>query len=243
MVSNMQDIDGEPSKAGGREHLATCALPAICSSPWRLQRRGGHCSLWSSSRRGWITVAVVGLTACATSVDLPERVQTVPGTSGGRYIERIDFSYTPAQPRSFSQLKLCIAEHVHDKGATLRDSAGSFVGAATGTYYQIQRNQAVSGGPVFKYIDEGSTTLVASGLTRTASSAGLVVDLVRFDLKAATGPQGLTLVFSQIARAQENTGGMANDGFGPVGAWPGARAPEVYTALEQLAGRLKACLG
>ena len=195
------------------------------------------------SRHSLTVALVAALTACATPGQLPDRVHTVTGSSGGTYIARVDFSYVPPQPRSFSQLKLCIAEHVHQQGAQLSDTAGSFVGAATGTYYQVNRSQTVIGGPVFKYIDEGATTLVASGLTRTESSGGLVVDLVRFDLKAATGPQGLTLVFSQIERAQQNTGGTANDGFGPVGTWAGARAPGVYTALEHLADRLKACLG
>ncbi|HEU4459743.1 MAG TPA: hypothetical protein VFR90_11525 [Methylibium sp.] len=188
-------------------------------------------------------VVAMGLTACATQVPMPPNVRLVEGAYGAVYINQVDFSYDTPAPMPFGRVKLCVAEHVGNSEVQLSDTAGSFVGAATGTYYQANNRQTSSGGSVFKYADDSAATLIATGGTRTAgSSLGLVIDYVRYDLKAASTARGVTLVFSNITRAQQNTGLIANRGFEPVGVSPGARAPGVYAALEATAQKLKTCL-
>jgi len=193
------------------------------------------------------TVLMVAvLSACETMVELPANVTTVSMNAGmgqGNFIDKADFSFDATREPAFSELKLCVAENVQNQAVQLRDSAGSFVGRATGTYYQTNNVQTQSGGAVFKYVDDGLATLVATGTTMAApSSMGLVQDVVRFDLRASVKGKNVALLFQNITRAQQNTGTSANDGFSPVGAWSGARAPGVIAALEAVAGKLRQCV-
>lgn len=154
-------------------------------------------------------------------------------------IEKVDQSFQTATPASFPKLKLCVAENVTNRAVTLNDSAGSFVGA-TGRYYQFNNSQSVGGGSVFKYADDSLATLIATGTT--SFNAALIGYVIRFDLKAAVDGNKVALVFSDISRAQQSTGFLRNDGFSPVAAVPGVRAPDVVAALEAVAAKIKSCL-
>lgn len=178
---------------------------------------------------------------CASQVQLPANVATSNGGDGGSYMERADFSYRADSPPQFSRVKLCIAENLNNDAVTLRDSAGSFVGPATGRYYQPDNRQNIGGGAIFKYSDDAAATLIATG--GISANTGLMVrDHIRFDLKASIAGPNVGLVLYNIRRAQENSGILANDGFKPVGVWPGARAPEVYAALEGVAFKVMNCI-
>lgn len=199
------------------------------------------------SKRGWGLAAVaLGMlgAGCATQVALPSHVAVTPvDSSNASYVDRVDLSYVAAAPRPFSKVKLCLAENVSNNAVTIRDSAGSWVGPATKTYYQTNNVQSVAGGSTFKYVDEASSTAVVTGTTVSGEGQGLLSkDFVRYDLKAATAGNKVALVFSNISRAQQDTGISKNDGFAPVGAWPGARAPDVVAALEKVGARVRACL-
>ncbi len=159
------------------------------------------------------------------------------------YMDSVDFSYQPTAAVAFPQLKMCIAENVSNNAVTLSDNAGAFVGPATGTYYQPSHSQTVQGGGIFKYVDDSSSTMIATGTTDGGPAAlGLTRDIVKFDLKAATSDAGITLKFGNITRAQQSTGSAANDGFGPVGMWRGAGAQRIYASLEALTNKIKSCL-
>lgn len=186
-----------------------------------------------------LTLLVGSLAGCA-AVPMPSNVSTRPGNESGDYINTVDFSYHPATMAvNFNKLKLCIAENVSNGAVQLRDASSSFVGPATGRYYNLQNNQTIQGGEVFKYSDSTLSTLIATG---TVNSPGMVEDIIKYDLKASASQTKVSLVFSNITRAQKSTGSLANDGFGPIGTWSGARPMQSYTALQGVANGIKQCL-
>jgi hypothetical protein len=185
---------------------------------------------------------LVPATALCAKWEVPANVTVRAEGKHASYMESVDFSYLPTAPIAFAQLKMCIAESVNNNAVTLSDSAGSFVGPATGIYYQNGNSQTVQGGGIFKYIDDSTSALIASGTTDGGPAAlGLTRDIVKFDLKAATSEAGVTLKFGNITRAQQSTGSVANNGFGPVGMWRGAGAQRIYASLETVAGKIKNC--
>ncbi len=190
-----------------------------------------------------LMLAIFPASTFAANVEMPSNVTTVPGTGKNRHIDTIDFSFAPTQVIEFSKLKLCIAENMTNNAVTLSDSSGSFVGPATGHYYSNDRSQTVQGGGIFKYLDDSTSVLIANGTTDGGTSSwGLIRDILKFDLKAAVNAESITLRYSNITRAQQDTGISTNDGFHAVGTWKGARPKQVYGALELLANRIKACI-
>jgi hypothetical protein len=204
--------------------------------PWVLMHRPGQVALTAA-----LIAVVVG--CAAPPVQLPSNVAVTRGAHGEAYIDKVDFSYRSQNQRDFAKLKLCVAENVSNNAVGLRDSAGSFVGAASRTYYQTNNTQSVGGSGVFKYVDDSQSTLIANGTTVSGdNSAILSKDFVRFELKAGVSGNDVALMFYAITRAQQNTGSLANDGFGPVVVAWGARAPDVYASIEAVASKVKACL-
>lgn len=192
-------------------------------------------------RKRTIVLFVAISTGCA-SVPMPSNVTTT-SIESNNYIDTVDFSYQSSQTKTFSKLKLCIAENVSNGAVSLQDSSGSFVGPATGRYYQIDHSQVIHGGGAFKYLDDTIFTLIAQGTVDGGPVAfGITKDFVKFDLKAAIDGRAVTLKFLNITRAQQSTGAIVNDGFNPVGTWSGARPIQVYDTLEGVANKVKACL-
>ena len=190
-----------------------------------------------------IILTAMALAGCAgPTVQLPSNVTLTHGSRDEAYIDRVDFSYRSPARHDFSKLKLCVAENVSNGSVSLRDSAGSFVGAASRTYYQANNVQAVQGDGVFKLVDDPSSTLIATGTVVSGESTAIVKDYVRFELKASTSGENVGLDFYAITRAQQNTGSLANDGFAPVGVWFGSRAPDIYASIQKVADKLKGCI-
>lgn len=181
--------------------------------------------------------------AFAAKWEVPENVTTKPGPRHGSYADTVDFSYQAVQAVDFAKAKLCVAENVTNDAVSLQDAAGSFVGPATGNYYRNSNSQTVQGGAVFKYVDDATSVLIATGTADAGtSSLGLVHDLLKFDLKVGTAGNTITVRFSNILRAQQNTGSLANDGFQPIGTWKGSRFQRAYESLEGLAGKIRQCM-
>lgn len=179
---------------------------------------------------------------CAKPI-LPDNVTIRDADKRQSYLEAIDFSYQADHEIAFAAAKLCVAETINNSAVTLSDSAGSFVGAATGTYYSNDKSRTIAGGNVFKYVDDTVATLIANGTADGGPAVwGLTRDILKFDLKVATSGTGVTLKFSNIVRAQQNTGSGVNIGFTPVGTWKGAKPLQVYSVLEGIATKLKACI-
>lgn len=186
-----------------------------------------------------VLVIAVGLAGCGT-VKLPSNVTTIQGGSAsGKYIDRVDYSYD--ETVEFSALKLCVAENVSNDGVTMTDQSESWVGPWSGNTYSRGNTSTTSGGDTFKYMDDATQTVIAVG-TVPESGQGLIQRVVRFDLKAATKNNKVTLVFSKITHVQKDTGYAANTGFSQIGDWHGAGALDAVAALEGTANRIKSCL-
>lgn len=187
-----------------------------------------------------LAAALLPTVVLGAANDLPSNVTTTAVSKRAVYIDTIDFSYQTLQPTEFSKLKLCVAENISNNAVSLQDSAGSFVGPATGNYYQNNRTQTVQGSGIFKYLDDNAATLIATG-TADGGKLAFTRDVLKFDLKAGVSGNDVTIKFSNITRAQQNTGSSANNGFNPVGVWKGARAKQVYGAIEAVANKVKSC--
>jgi hypothetical protein len=180
------------------------------------------------------------ISGCAEA-PLPNNAITATHGSGN-YLESVDFSYQSGRPIPFSQVKLCVAKTISDDAVSLGDTAGSFASNG-GQYYQNNRTQVIQGGGVFKYVDDANSTLIAKGTVSGGAVAfGLTTEFVKFELEAAVRGNAVTLSFSKISRAQQNTGTLGNDGFSPVGTWSGAGSKQVYDAVEGVADKIKGCL-
>ncbi len=196
---------------------------------------------------GMSLVGILVLASCASQTPeqtaLPANVSIMrSGTAD--YVDKVDFSSAVKAGKSFSDLKLCVAETVTSDDVLLSDDAGSFVGPRTGNYYEIETNHVVTGREVIKYVDDGAATLIATGRTSAVSNGLMpITDLINFEIKAALSSDRLTMIFQNVTRAQQSTGYASNPGFGPVGTWNGARAPQVYSALQAVADRIRGCMG
>lgn len=185
---------------------------------------------------------LIFLSGCASQVPLPNNV-TTSQIGNATYIDRIDYSYQADNSPKFSSLKLCIAENFANNDVTLSDSSSSFVGAYTGTYYQVNKTQNVAGKGVFKYVDDSTSTLIANGTTTSVSQQLIpITDIVKFEVKSSVSGNKVKIEFFNISRAQKDTGYAGNNGFNPVGAWSGARAPDIVSSLENMADKIKSCL-
>ncbi len=189
-----------------------------------------------------VVILLIFLSGCASQVPLPANVTTTQ-SGNGTYIDRADYSYQTDSAPSFSSLKLCVAENFTNNDVTLSDSSSSFVGAYTGNYYQVDKTQNVTGKDVFKYVDDSTSTLIANGTTTSVSKQLVpITDIVKFEMKSSLKGRNVQIEFFNITRAQKDTGYATNDGFNPVGAWSGARAPDIIASLEGIANKIKSCL-
>lgn len=189
--------------------------------------------LWAAS--------LLAITSGCAEAPLPNNAVTATHGSGD-YLETVDFSYQSGRSIPFPQIKLCVAKSISDDTVSLRDAAGSFASNG-GQYYRNNQTQVIQGGGIFKYVDDANSTLVAKGTVSGGAVAfGLTTEFVKFELEAAVRGNAVKLNFSNISRAQQNTGTLSNDGFSPVGTWSGAGSKHVYDALEGVADRIRGCL-
>ena len=153
-------------------------------------------------------------------------------------VQMIDWSFSIDRPLEFSRLKRCVATNIHGDEVQLRDSAGSWVGPATGNYYQRDNRSTAQARDTFKMVDDKSQFLIAQG--QTDRTSGLSGWIIRFDLEAALEQGRVTMAMRNLRLAASNTGSLANDGFQPLGSW--YRFKSNYAALETVATTLKACI-
>jgi hypothetical protein len=153
-------------------------------------------------------------------------------------IEKIDWSFPFEKPLEFSRIKRCVATNIHSDEVQLRDSAGSWVGGATGNYYQRDNRGSAQARDTFKIVDDQSRFLIAQG--QTDRTSGLSGWIIRFDLEAGLEQGRVILTMRNLTLAASNTGSLANDGFRPLGSW--YRFKSNYAALDAVATTVKACL-
>lgn len=64
-------------------------------------------------------LAVVWLTGCATTVELPSNAHIIEGTKGWQFLDKVDFSYTVSRTYAFAGLQLCVTQNVFNQVSTL----------------------------------------------------------------------------------------------------------------------------
>ena len=153
-------------------------------------------------------------------------------------VEKIDFSFASDKPLDFSRIKRCVATNIHSDEVQLRDSAGSWVGPATGNYYQRDNRGTAQARETFKVIDDAGRFLIAQG--QTDRTSGLSGWIIRFDLEAGLEQGRVILTMRNLKLAASSTGLLANDGFQPLGSW--YRFKSNYAALDAVAATVKACI-
>jgi hypothetical protein len=151
------------------------------------------------------------------------------------------FKVSAAGAAPMSALPGCVASTISNDPVTLSDSAGSFVGAYTGTYYQVGSRREVGGGNIIQYISPGGEDIVAKGATMYSS--GLIQRSVRFTLRIRDLGPGRLYQFSGIEQAQTSTGYMPNSGYNRVHAAPGGGAGHVLGSLKSITADLESCIG
>ncbi|WP_346839803.1 hypothetical protein [Microbulbifer sp. SAOS-129_SWC] len=190
-------------------------------------------------------VAILAFAGCASmnapDPAIPDNVTlTPPAAYNQQFIDTVRFEEPIEVHRSPAR---CVAEYVNNRAVTLSDSSSSFVGAFTGNYYQVNNSTESAGGQVLKYSDEKE--VVAQGReTYTTTLLGVPIgNAVEFKLLVELGEGVVRLKFSDVQHAQLDTGGAANSGFGPVGAWRGAGPVDAYHVMEGVANKVMGCIG
>lgn len=187
----------------------------------------------------FICIALTGLVASyPLSVMAKEAFPPNVTIAKDKTVQMIDWSFPFDQPLEFARLKRCVATNVQSDEVQLRDSAGSWVGQATGNYYSQDNRSTVQARDMFKIVDEKGQFLVAQGQTQKTS--GLSGWIIRFDLEAALEQGRVTMTMRNLKLAASNTGSLSNDGFQPLGSW--YRFKSNYAALETVATVLKICI-
>lgn len=183
------------------------------------------------------------MTGVQTGLEQKPGVQlTAPG-EGRQYLDTVELT-RPAVPTSAEALPMCAAQIVRNKEVTLSDSAGSFFGAYTGQYYQVENARQAGGDNSGEYISPDGKKLVTKGAaTYSKSFAGLPQKMAAtylLTLKPADNKMRYT--FTDIQQAQLDTGAASNEGFYPVGAWSGANPIAVYNQLAGVADKMNSCI-
>lgn len=142
---------------------------------------------------------------------------------------------------STGDLAQCMAEAITNRGETLSDSTGSFVGPYSGVIYNRANTSQVAGGSVIEQLSSDGSAVVATGSVRYRRDS-LVTRSVRFTLTARRTGSGVTYRFSNLEQAQLETGYAKNTGYFPIGSWAAADPDKALSALESSADRVDACM-
>lgn len=184
-------------------------------------------------------IAIMGLLLSYPITALAK--DTVPANvtvRGNGILDKVDWSFVPAKTIEFSKLKRCVATNLQNDQIQLQDSAGSWVGPATGKYYRNNNQSAVAAQSVFKFVDEQAKALVAQGWIDK-----LVFGfrwIIRYDLELAIEGDGVKMVMRNVKLAMSNTGALSNDGFNDLRT--SYRFNQNYASLKDAADRMKSCI-
>lgn len=186
-------------------------------------------------------IAAIFIGGCAT----PQLPKNVMLSADGKFVDRMIFEKKTEQQAdaAYGHLKTCIAEHVNNEGVELSDSSGSFFGAATGNYYQVDNTRTTQGGQAIQTADDNTRTIIAKGVIPFAGGPMIPVgQYLKFTMRATAEDNSLKIAMSQIAVAQESTGNISNRGFSPLGVYPGSPADSAYAAADQLSAAIGNCV-
>lgn len=155
--------------------------------------------------------------------------------------------YKKSKPiKDFDQDSLvkCVLLSLNNDDTTLTDSASSFFGKYSGTYYDIGNNSTVSGGEVIKYILKDSTGLIAQAKTTYSTTFGIapITRTVRYDLLIEKNETNITFDANNITHAQLDSGSATNSGFTKLGAWDGSDPELAIDSIDTDIDKVYRCL-
>lgn len=185
------------------------------------------------------------LSGCAVdsvSTALSEREGVVLKStpSGIQFFDGINLN-RPAVTVNKDTMSMCLLSSLSNDTITLKSSAGSFVGAYTGNYYQANQQREAGGGQVIKYVSDDGDKAAANGLVKSSALWGIET-AVRFQLQLYVDAGKTSYNVSNIQQAQINTGTATNDGFDSIGAWSGSSPDKAYDSIVSAIDSLQQCL-
>ncbi len=189
-----------------------------------------------------IAISAIILSGCA-----PSRIEALNSVSGleygsGDFGAEVIESYTANRDITVSseKLALCVASSIDNGAIQLKDSSGSFVGAYSDNYYNIEKSNTISGGPTIQHASQGG--VVANGVTSYSSMA--IKYYVKYTLRVQQTESGLRYIFSNIQQAQGNTGSIPNSGFSKINTdkWSASGAESVIKLLDGELYKVQSCL-
>ena len=182
-----------------------------------------------------IVGAVAGLpVGVMAKTEIPDNVTV----RDNRIIEKIDWSFTPPGTVDFAKLKRCVAINLQNDEIQLKDSAGSWVGPATGNYYQRDNRSTIEGRDIFKIVDDQSKFLVAQGWIDKQVLAFKWI--IRFDLELGLEGGTVKMVMRNIKLAMSNTGSGTNNGFFDLST--SYRFKQNYETIKEKGEIIKSCI-
>ncbi|WP_084398314.1 hypothetical protein [Henriciella aquimarina] len=202
-----------------------------------------------------IAASAAMLAGCATSLEmpvLPENYTTTTGDYDQQYVDEVTFKYPAPETASFTdRVARCGVSNLSIDSFVAKDTSRSWVGPATGNYYEAGNRSTVEGSEVLKYISDSENIVVLSGRENYGQASGwqaaladsaLFENELDFDVEAALKEEKYVLTFKKIERASHSTGAIENRGFMPVGIWKGSRADEIVPVIDDVAERLNDCI-
>lgn len=193
-----------------------------------------------------ISLMLLGLWGCTAAPvkELPENVTlSEPQSRMGSTVRLVDAVTFERQGAVKQSPATCVSLNVDNSEVTLSDSSASFVGAYTGTYYDIESSRKEGGGATLQHADEESGVVVAKGVTEYTSGGLMPIGhAARYKLLVAPMPGKTVVQFKDIEYAQKSTGYMENTGFQRLGTWWGSGVMDAYAAMEQQADKVLDCI-
>lgn len=186
------------------------------------------------------------LTGCVNAPisDLPSNVTlTEPQSYYGSKVQMVEAVTFERSGKGMQNPSTCVSLTVDNSEVTLSDSSGSFVGPATGIYYDFGSSRTEGGGSTLQHTDNKTGIVVAKGVTEYSSGALIPIGhAVRYKLLVAPLEEKTVLQFKDIEQAQKSTGSVKNTGFKPLGSWAGAGTMAAYDAMKQQADKVLDCI-
>src|SRR5690606_20004483 len=179
---------------------------------------------------------VVILTGCAAN---PQNLKQYGDVKlNGNVLHSL--TVTHIEPANLGKLPVCVASTVTNESVMVSDSAGSFVGAYTGNYYQTNHSQEVGGGNVMQFVSPDGSEVVARGTTRYW--AAMIERAVRFTISIKDDGISRTYRFTGVEVAQINSGTWPNSGYMKAAMNPGTGGGHALKNMKQIADDIDSCL-
>ena len=187
-----------------------------------------------------------GLWGCSAAPveELPENITlSEPESRMGATVRMVDAVTFERQGALKQSPATCVSLNVDNSEVTLSDSSASFVGAYSGTYYDIESSRTEGGGATMQHADSESGVVVAKGTTEYTSGGLMPIGhAVRYKLLVAPMPGKTIVQFKDVEYAQKSTGYMKNSGFQRLGTWWGSGVMDAYAAMEEQADKVLDCI-